>query len=150
MHILFFQIVEALTSKSLAFLAGIRKNDIILAVNNIPLISGSQAAKLFTSSSYSPYSSPSSSKKSQSSQELCIRIKRLIFTDHKRVSRTQMALVYHKCTMIAYFLDSYKIAISYKCYQLYKELNMIISISNKIWGIKRLQKKKYFYIGISL
>ncbi|KAB7498748.1 PDZ domain-containing protein 8 [Armadillidium nasatum] len=73
------QIIETVSVNSVAALAGLRKNDIVLAVNNIPLDSGSQAAKLFTSSA-------SNKKSSVSSHELSIRIKRLIYTDHKRGS----------------------------------------------------------------
>ena len=60
---------------------GLRKNDILLAINGVTLTSGVQAAKLF---------STSTSKASKNEEEsnyctLTLRIKKLLIFDHKKV-----------------------------------------------------------------
>lgn len=75
-----FQMVESVTQCSPAHAAGLKKNDILLAVNGTYLHSGHQAAKLFTTNNING-----------DSNSILLRVKRLILPESKKVS--QMALV---------------------------------------------------------
>ena len=67
--------IESVQQNSPAHLAGLRKNDVVLAVNGTYLNSGQQAAKLFSTCNING-----------DSNSITIRVKRLVYSETKKVS----------------------------------------------------------------
>ncbi|KAG0726676.1 PDZ domain-containing protein 8 [Chionoecetes opilio] len=68
------QMIESIQQNSPAHLAGLRKNDVVLAVNGTFIHSGQQAAKLFSTCNING-----------DSDSITIRVKRLIFSEAKKM-----------------------------------------------------------------
>ncbi|XP_047495440.1 PDZ domain-containing protein 8-like isoform X1 [Penaeus chinensis] len=75
------QMVESVTQCSPAHAAGLKKNDILLAVNGTYLHSGHQAAKLFTTNNING-----------DSNSILLRVKRLILPESKKMVAEQRAV----------------------------------------------------------
>lgn len=77
--ICYSQMVESVTQCSPAHAAGLKKNDILLAVNGTYLHSGHQAAKLFTTNNING-----------DSNSILLRVKRLIQPESKKVRELEL------------------------------------------------------------